>query len=422
MKQYAIIAILIIFMGLTASVTGETQGQVVVKEAIGGAPPLPVDMQSYNFTKLEISPAYGNLRLKPGENKELTFTVRNKETKTMTILPKVVAALYPGGNMIDPSWISITPASADIAAGGNQKYTIAIKLPVDASLGYYNTPMAITNEEYPSPYPSPFPNYIHTFSLSVEVWEPPTIQIQNQYINDQVEAGKDYTYKIKIKNTGKEPVPIDPKTSEDDMYMSYGPYGSMQAFTNDAITLSSPKEIPAGGSAELIVNVKIPVGSKGNYRGAIDLGIQNAMIQDPYMYRVQLDLLVWTQPTEPYVKTFTVKEATPVVIDVSSNIGMYGYPVSSGQQKKSDPSFVVSLLGYDNKEIQLKKTKTVIKGGASLGGTTYPPWELDSEGIYQEMAVQYSETYTANVQAGDLRLRIMPENSQQFEYTINIGG
>jgi hypothetical protein len=52
----------------------------------------------------------------------------------------------------------------------------------------------------------------------------------------------------------------------------------------------------------------------------------------------------------------------------------------------------------------------------------YPPWEMDGEGIYQEMAVQYSESYTANVPADDLSLRIMPENTQQFEYTINIGG
>jgi hypothetical protein len=324
--------------------------------------------------------------------------------------------------MIDSSWIRITPASSDIAAAGNQKFTIKINLPVDASLGYYNTPIAITDEEYPSPYPSPFPNYIHTFSLSVEVWTQPTIQIQNQYINDQVEAGKDYSYKIKIKNTRNKPVPIYPKIADDNMYTSYGPYGSMQAFTNDAITVSSPKEIAAGRSAEVSVNVTVPVGSKGNYHGAIDLGIQDASMLDPNMYWIQLDLLVWTQPNEPYVKTFTAKEATPLSIDVISNMGMYGYPSLSGQQKKKDPSFVIKLLGSDNKEIQLKKTKTVIKGGASLGGTMYPPWEMDGEGIYQEMAVQYSESYTANVPADDLSLRIMPENTQQFEYTINIGG
>jgi hypothetical protein len=422
MKRYVSITILMLVMSIFISAAAsEVPGQMVATQEIAGAQPVPIEMQSYNFTKLEISPGYGNIRLKPGENKEITFTVRNKETKSVTVSPKVAIAPYPG-NVIDSSWITITPASADIAPAGNQKFTIKINLPNDASLGYYNTPIAVTDEEYPSAYPSPFPNYIHTFSLSVDVWTPPTIQIQNQYINDQVEAGKDYSYKIKIKNTGKEPVPIDPKIAEEDMYMSYGPYGSMQAFTNDAITISAPREIAAGGSAEVIVNVKVPVGSKGNYHGSIDIGIQNAMMQDPYMYRVQLELLVWTQPAEPFVKTFTVKEATPLVIDVSSNMGMYGSPSLSGQEKKKDPSFVVTLMGSDNKEIQLKKTKTVIKGGASLGGVMYPPWELDGEGIYQEMAVQYSETYTANVQAGDLRLRIMPENTQQFEYTINIGG
>ena len=355
MKRYVIVTILLLVMSIFISVAAsEVPGQAT--QEIAGAQPMPADMQDIKFTKLEISPAYGNIRLKPGESKEITFTVRNKETNIVTVSPKVVAAPYPGGNVIDSSWITITPASSDIVAAGNQKFTIKINLPSDASLGYYNTPIAVTDEEYPSQYPSPFPTYIHTFSLSVEAWTPPTIQVQNQYINDQVEAGKDYTYKIKIKNTGKEPVPINPKIAEDDMYMSYGPYGTMQAFTNDAVAISAPKEIAAGGTVEVVVDVKVPVGSKGNYRGGIDLGIQDVSMQDPFMYRVQLDLWVWTQPTEPFVKTFTVTEAAPLMIEVSSNIGMNGYPYASGQATKKDPSFMVTLAGPDNNGIQLKKT------------------------------------------------------------------
>lgn len=39
-----------------------------------------------------------------------------------------------------------------------------------------------------------------------------------------------------------------------------------------------------------------------------------------------------------------------------------------------------------------------------------PPWESESEGIYQEMGTQYIETYTADMPAGDLKLGIMPQN------------
>jgi len=131
------------------------------------------------------------------------------------------------------------------------------------------------------------------------------------------------------------------------------------------------------------------------------------------------------QSTEPYVKTFNVKEATPLTIEVSSNLfgGAYSYFVTGmGTKNKKDPSFAVILTGSDNNPIPLKKVKTIIKGGVSLGGMSgLPPWESESEGIYQEMGTQYIETYKVDVPAGDLKLGILPQNTQQFEYTISMG-
>ena len=144
---------------------------------------------------------------------------------------------------------------------------------------------------------------------------------------------------------------------------------------------------------------------------------------------VNLQFGVWKQPSEPFVKSFTADEASPVTIEVSSNLlnsiyGYMGYATSSTMKSDKTPSFAVELNSPDNKPISLKKIKAVIKGGVSLGGmgTMYPPWESESEGIYNNIGTQYTETYAADVPAGDMKLSILPRDTQGFEYTITIGG
>lgn len=416
---YAVLGILILSM-----FGGMASSQYAMKEV--RAVPVVQPSDSQNFTKLEITPRYGNLQLQPDESRELTVTIKNKERKPITVSPHAEIPPY-GEYSMDKEWITITPANAEIPAGGSQKFTIKTSVPKDASIGYYNAMVAFTDETVPAPSPQPFPNYVHAFSLSINVWMPPKVQIQKPYITDQLEAGKEYDYKIKLKNTGDKAVAIDPKLSQQDRM--YNPYGTVEsAFSDDAITITAPKEIAAGQSAEVNVHIKVPANAKGNYRGAIDLGIDDPSFRrDDWADMVRLEFGIWKQPTEPFVKTFTVKEPAPVTIEISSNLfeGMYKYFTASGTGTKNtkDPSFTVILTGSDNKAIPLTKTKTVIKGGVSLGGmgTVLPPWESESEGIYQEMGTQYIETYTADIPADDLKLGIMPQNTQQFEYTITMG-
>jgi hypothetical protein len=377
-----------------------------------------------NFTKLEISPRYGNAQLQPGDGRELTVTIKNKETKSITVTPLVQVPPY-GEYLMDKEWITVSPANIEIPAGGSQKFVIKVVTPTDASIGYYNANIAFTDEKMPTPYPEPFPNYVHSYSLSINLWAPPKIQISNPYINDQLEAGEEYDYKIKLKNTGDKAVAIDPKMSQQNQ-MYYGPYGMTESpFTDDAVTITSPKEIPAGGSIEVNVHIKVPADAKGNYQVGIDLGIDDPSIRDEWADMVNLQFGVWKQPAEPYVKTFNAKEASPVTIEISSNMfgAVHGYSGSSTNTKnKKDPPFAVTLTGSDNNAIPLTKVKTIIKGGISLGGMNgLPPWESESEGIYQEMGTQYIETYKVDVPAGDLKLGILPQNTQQFEYTISMG-
>lgn len=414
---YVVLSILIsvMFAGPASS------QQVATMES---AVPVPA-FDSQNFTKLEFTPRYGNLQLQPDESRELTVTIRNKENKSIKVSPHAEIPPY-GEYLMDKDWITVTPTNAQIPVGGSQKFTIKTSVPKDASIGYYNAMIAFTDETLPAPSPQPFPNYVHTLRLSVNVWTPLKIQIQTPYITDQLEAGKEYDYKIKLKNTGDKAVAIDPKISQQDR-MS-GPYGTTEgAFSDDAITINAPKEIAAGKIAEINVHITVPADARGNYRGAIDLGIDDPSFRrDDWADLVRLEFGVWKQPTEPFVKTFTSKEAVPVTIEISSNLfeGLYKYFAAGAETKNTkDPSFAVTLTDSDNKTIPLTKIKTVIKGGVSLGGmgTMFPPWESESEGIYQEMGTQYMETYTAGVPAGDMKLGIMPQNTQHFEYTITMG-
>jgi len=419
-KKISLYVLVLIVLSTFGVVASSAEFGVVKSETLQVGPQMEsFDIQ--NFTKLEISPRYGNAQFQPGENKEMTVTIKNKETKSIKVSPIVVVPPF-GEYLMDKEWITVSPANIEIPAGGSQKFAIKVVIPADASIGYYNANIAFTNEKMPTPYPEPFPNYVHSYSLSINLWAPPKIQISNPYINDQLEAGKEYDYKIKLKNTGDKAVAIDPKTSQQNQ-MYGGPSGE-SAFTDDAITITSQKEVPAGASIEVNVHIKVPADAKGNYQGIIDLGIDDPSIRDEWADMVNLGFGVWKQPTEPYVKTFNAKEAAPVTIEVSSNMGIaYGYFGSSTNTKnKKDPSFAVTMTGTGNTAIPLTKVKTIIKGGVSLGGMNgLPPWELESESIYQEMGTQIVETYKVDVPAGDLKLGILPENTQQFEYTITMG-
>ncbi len=422
-KYVSGITITALILGLFAVGGVSAQSAGVAEERVVSMPAMPAAEQPGNFTKLEILPRYGNFRLQSGESKEMTITIKNKEKKTVSVKPNIVIPPF-SEYIMDKEWITVTPASADIPAEGSQKFTLKASVPKDASVGYYNAQVAFTDEEMPSPYPQPVPSYVHAFSLSIDVWTPPIIQITTPYISDQLEAGKEYDYEIKLKNTGDKEVAIAPKISQEN-YM-YGPYGMAEsALPDSAITITAPKSVPAGATGSVKIHVKAPADSKGMYNGMIDLGIE-----DPSLQRfggsggVNLNFNVWKQPTEPFVKSFTLKQPSPVTIEISSSyfgdlyrLAMFAGGMGTGNAK--EPSFEIYLEGGTGKA-ELKLEKTVIKGGVSMGGQI-PPWEMDSTGIYQDIGSQHIETYTANVTAGEWKLKVLPRDTDKFEYTITIG-
>jgi len=371
---------------------------------------VPDPMSVPDFTKLEITPQYGNFMLQPGDSKEMTVTIKNKENKAVSVKPITVLAPYSQYN-VDPEWISVKPGSVEIPAGGSQKFTIKVSVPSDAASGNSGVQIAFTNETMPMPYPMPVPSYVHVFQLSLDIRTTPKIQIAPQYIYDSLQAGKEYNYEIKLKNIGKESINIDPKLSNDN------PYGQIPApFTDDAITISAPSKVPAGATEVVKVHVNVPLDAKGSYNGGINLNIDDPSIRE-YEGRVQLSFNVWRQPTEAFVKSFSMKEDAPLTIEVSSGYSS-PYPYGLGTNKNM-PSFETKLVGPSG-NANLKVTKTVIKGGISMGGEM-PPWELDSKGIYQESSFQLIETYMTNGSKGEWKLKVLPNNTERFDYSISIG-
>ncbi|MFQ6073436.1 MAG: hypothetical protein ACE5KT_12165, partial [Methanosarcinales archaeon] len=180
----------------------------------------PLPLEKPDFTKLQITPRYGNLQIKPGESKEIKVKVKNLENKT--VKTQVIVEIPPYGEyLLEKEWIKVTPSSAEIPADGKQEYTIKVSIPKDAEIGYYSGVIAFTNETYPTPYPTPFPEYVNSFRLSVKVWKPPVIQFYPKYISDRVEPGQTYTYDIQLENTGDKAIDIKPEIGGE---VFYGPY------------------------------------------------------------------------------------------------------------------------------------------------------------------------------------------------------
>src|SRR3989337_2051181 len=95
-----VLLVLSTFGGVASS---QETGMVESSQAVQAVPKMEsFDMQ--NFTKLEISPRYGNVQLQPSENREMTVTIKNKEKKPITVSPIVVVPPF-GEYLMDKEWI-----------------------------------------------------------------------------------------------------------------------------------------------------------------------------------------------------------------------------------------------------------------------------------------------------------------------------
>ncbi len=389
---------------------------IIVEEEVTDSGYMDMD-----FARLQINPDYSDIQIKPGNNDEVTVTVTNKENETITAAPFVSVAPY-SENLFEESWATITPVSADIAPDAKQEFVIEVNIPQDADIGYYYTSIAFTEDIMPTPYPTPYPDYLNSMHFSVNVWTPPKIQIQTPFIRDRVESGKIYEYEIKLENIADIDIDIDPKINDNNRMYFGGPYGTMSAaFEDDAITIDSPPVVKAGETAIVNVHLEVPDDSKGRYYGAIDMGIDDPSINE-WEGQVEMNFEVWIQPTEPYEKSFTAGIEAPITIELNSKQHSYDRWMGTSTNAQNDevPSFDNTLVNPSGDEVEMSLIKITYGGSVNLGMSDFPPWEMDSEGIYQEVDTSYSEVFTAPGAVGDWTLKVLPMNVDMFSYSITI--
>ncbi|MBN1134493.1 MAG: hypothetical protein JXA38_06225 [Methanosarcinaceae archaeon] len=376
------------------------------------------DNMDVDFSRIKINPPYSNMQIKPGNSDEVTVTVTNKNNETITVAPFVSISPY-SENFFEESWVTITPVSVDIAPDAKQEFVIKVNIPQDVDIGYYYTSIAFTEDVMPTPYPNLYPNYVNSMSFSVDVWTPPNIQIMTPYISGRVESGETYDYEIKLKNIADKDISIDPKIDDNNrMYDYYGSYSTVySALEDDAITITAPSVVKAGETAIVKVHLEVPDNAKGRYNGVIDLNIDDPSIRE-YEGQVQMNFIVWTQPLTPYEKSFTSNIDALITIRLNSQQNSYDRWMGTNTQKDEELSFEKTLIDPSGNEVEMTLIKTTYGGTVNIGMYDSPPWEMDSEGIYQEVQTSYSEIYTAPGLVGDWTLKVLPLNAETFSYSI----
>ncbi|MEA1945452.1 MAG: hypothetical protein U9N07_09045, partial [Euryarchaeota archaeon] len=361
-KQIAYFAIGILVLGVFAlSATSTPAPRVKVMPVpepiqIASQPTRMITTVAYSYsdeeyTHLKISPGREHLRLQPGENEEITVTVTNPDDEVHTE-PHLVTLPFDD-DPIESDWIKITPACVNISSDSKQEYTIAVEVPDNAGIGHYHSTIAFTDDAIGE---GPYPKHLNTFELSLEIWMPPKVQILTRHIYDQIEAGRTYDYTIELENTGDDPIAIDPEIEDNDRrhhgYMIPAP-----AFTSDAITITAPDEIKAGGTATVEVHIAVPDDARGRYEGSIDLNIDDPGIRE-YEGRVHLSFEVIRYPTEPFVRHFNASDDAQVTIEITAH---------NWRATDVEPSFVVSLAGPDGNSVDIGRTMKTHKGSVSFG-------------------------------------------------------
>jgi len=395
------------------------------------------------FEKIIVDPSYQYLQMQPGDSENFTVTVENRGNKTIELRPKPLITPYTE-KFINESWISINPSETSLKPGEKEEFEVKVNIPEDAEIGNYAVLIAFTENVPEGDVAGYYPNFPGTMQLNVQVWVPPTVQILTPYVNDLVEAGKSYTYEIKLKNTGDKDIALSPELTQEggiiyaDSVSSSARVASSssvpgQVFGNEAITVESPENIKAGQTAVVKMTLAVPADAKGSYSGSLDLNIDDPGIQE-YAGRVPLNFRILPVLKEPYETTFEARTDDPITLEVKAY--QYGYGLyTTGGNRDLTPSFNVSLKDPSGKEVTPALVNTKYIGSINIVDDTYPrPYpilyessevagnmETYDQGTYQGGTTTFVETYTVPGTAGKWTLSILPKNTENFEYTVTVG-
>lgn len=355
-----------------------------------------------------IDPQIYNTYLTAGSGAQFTVSFTNKGNETLVLTPKVVCVPDSDKNL-DKSWVKISPANVKVAPGSKQKFDVEINIPRETLSGNYKADIAFTDDLVPDS-----TQYANSMHLDLIVQALPKILLETQYVSDIVDAGKEYEYKIKIKNIASKDVTIDPKIPGFNNF--YDP-SYIPAFNSDAIEISAPSTIKAGEVANMTIKVKVPENATGRYSGSINMNVDGETSSDYASNpQINLEFNVLKEPLVPYIKAFKTANEKPITVEVSAITNENPWLQAPKREK---PSFELKL-SRNNNPVNMTFVKSVESGNVNIGG--YPSvWPIDDETIYQSFGDTYVETYTVPGTAGDWKLSILPKNMQSFGYSITVG-
>ena len=318
-----------------------------------------------------IDPQNYNTFLTAGSGTQFTVSFTNKENETVALMPKV-ECVPNNDKSVDKSWVKISPANSTVAPGSKQKFNIEINIPKDTQSGSYQGNIAFNDDLVPNS-----TQYANSMHLSLVVQGLPKILLETQYISDILDAGKEYEYKIKMKNVASKDVTIDPKIPE---YSISNDPTYIPAFKSDAIEISAPSTIKAGETVNMTIRVKVPENVNGRYSGSIAMNVDGETSSDSMNNpQLSLDFTVLKQPFVPYVKAFKTANEEPITVEVSAYTNANPYLQSP---KKEKPSFKLNLSCND-KPVNMTFVKSVKSGNINIGGGYPQIWPMNDETIYQ---------------------------------------
>ena len=348
----------------------------------------------------QIDPSSDSRYIFPGNRDSFTVSFTNKGNETLALTPKLVTTPNSGNN-INESWITISPTNATVAPGSVQKFNIEENISKDAESGDYQSKIAFTDDILPNS-----TDYVNSLQLYISVQALPKIELQANSLSDNLEVGKEYEYKIKIKNVAARDITIDPKLTSSAYYNP----GYQQAFGNDAIKISAPSTIKTGEVTNMTIRVHVPDNATGSYNGYIDMNV-DGKVNDGSVPQISMGFSIWQQPAAPYVKTFSTTTNAPIMIEVST----YRYDSDMGLRtspKYKDPSFELRLT-RNSRPVTMTLVKSVESGSPSVG-SSYPIWAIENGNIYQNYGDSDVETYRSPGAKGDWRTYHSSEKYKQL--------
>ena len=146
----------LILLPVAFAQTEELNGTVTYENGTYESNIVPGLEEAYgNYTVHDIKPNYYSIYLMQGKSETFNVSFRNEGNETLDITPKVVAPSNDYYDVVNESWITISPENVTVSPGVEQNFTIDVSVPEDAEGGEYEAQIAFTNDTYPEEYDAP---------------------------------------------------------------------------------------------------------------------------------------------------------------------------------------------------------------------------------------------------------------------------